>query len=253
MSSAQEAQHLQWMLNALASSGGPLYDDGVVQIASKIEMRGSQGRLTLFYRNVSPSALAAWALTVADPSGFLRFDLQAGPATVGPSAQGQQVMMFECMKPSPTGPTLSVSYKGPVGLRSVTIDLPILTSTFNEPLTLPAADFSQRWEALAEPGKQVQEILSPVNDIVAANVAAGMVSSLKFGRVTGMPDESEFVIYGASLLRTGAQGPTGEKINVGCLVKIEMNVQAKKLRVTARTVHPAASTALFACAKRLLS
>jgi hypothetical protein len=162
-------------------------------------------------------------------------------------------MMFECMKPSLTGPSLKISYKGPSGLRDASIDLPILTSTFNEPLQLSAQDFSQRWEALSEPGKQVQEVLSPSRDIVPANVAAGMVSSLKFGRITGMPDESDFVIYGASLLRTGAPGPNGEKINVGCLVKIEMNVQAKKMRVTARTVHPAASAALFACAKTLLA
>jgi hypothetical protein len=160
--------------------------------------------------------------------------------------------MFECMKPSPTGPQAKVEYLGPSGRRSASVDLPIFTATFNEPLALTAADFSQRWEALAEPGKQLQEILSPSEDIVPANVAKGMVASLKFGRVTGMPDESEFVIYGASLLRTGAQGPNGEKINVGCLVKIEMNVQAKKLRVTARTVHPAATSALFACAKLLL-
>lgn len=253
LSPAQLQQQSLWFLSALASSGGPLYDDGVVQIATKLEVRGSQGRLTFFFRNMAASPLQGFKLSVSDEAGFIRFELQAGPqGGLDAQSQGQQVMMFECMKPCPTGPQAKVEYLGPAGRRSASVDLPIFSATFNEPLVLTAADFSQRWEALAEPGKQLQEILSPSEDIVPANVAKGMVASLKFGRVTGMPDESEFVIYGASLLRTGAQGPNGEKINVGCLVKIEMNVQAKKLRVTARTVHPAATTALFACAKLLL-
>jgi hypothetical protein len=76
--------------------------------------------------------------------------------------------------------------------------------------------------------------------------------TLKFGRVQGLPDSSDFVIYGAASLKTGARTPTGEKINVGCLVKIEMNLQANALRVTLRTLHPAASSALMDTAKALL-
>ena len=252
LSPQQLAQHQQWLLGAFSASGGPLYDDGVVQVATKIEVRGSQGRLTFFYRNQTPSVLSRWSLTCLDPAGFLRFELQAGPTDLAGQSQGQQVLMFECMKPSAAGPQCSVEYTGPAGRRTATLDMPIFTATFNEPLVLPAADFTAQWEKLAEPGKQLMEILSPSLDIVPARVVQGMVSSLKFGRVVGMPDESEFVIYGASLLKTGALGGNGEKISVGCLVKIEMNIQAKKLRVTARTVHPAATAALFACAKTLL-
>jgi len=76
---------------------------------------------------------------------------------------------------------------------------------------------------------------------------------MKFGRVLGLPDATDYVIYGASSLRTGAKTPAGEKINVGCLVKIEMNIQANALRVTLRTLHPAATTAIMDSAKSLLS
>ena len=252
LTAQQSAQHQQWLLAAISAAGGPLYDDGVVQIATKLEVRGSQGRLTFFYRNQSPAVLSRWSLACLDPAGFLRFELQAGPSDVAGLSQGQQVLMFECMKPAPAGPQCVVEYTGPQGRRSATLDLPILTATFNEPLALQAADFTAQWDKLAEPGKQLQEILSPASDIVPARIVQGMTAALKFGRVTGMPDESEFVIYGASLLKTGALGGNGDKISVGCLVKIEMNIQARKLRVTARTVHPAATAALFACAKTLL-
>ena len=76
---------------------------------------------------------------------------------------------------------------------------------------------------------------------------------MKFGRVNGMPDSSEYVIYGAASLRTGAKTGTGEKISVGSLVKLEMNVQANAIRVTFRTLHPAATTAFMEVAKLLLT
>lgn len=79
---------------------------------------------------------------------------------------------------------------------------------------------------------------------------------MKFGRATGMPDESEFVVYGGATLRTGAAAPGGgpnDKVSVGCLIKIEMNVQANALRVTTRTIHPSSTTAIMQTAKSLLS
>ena len=80
-----------------------------------------------------------------------------------------------------------------------------------------------------------------------------VIQALKFGRVVGVPGESDFVIHGAASLRTGAVTPTGEKISIGCLVKLEMNVQSNAIRVTTRTLHPAASLAVMATAKTLLA
>lgn len=58
-----------------------------------------------------------------------------------------------------------------------------------------------------------------------------------------------FFCYFNSALRTGTLTPTGEKVTVGCLAKIEMNVQANAMRVTFRTLHPSATAALMATAK----
>lgn len=67
----------------------------------------------------------------------------------------------------------------------------------------------------------------------------------------GIPGASDYVLYGAASLRTGAKNANGEKISVGCLGKIEINVQANALRVTFRTLHPAATTALMETVKSL--
>jgi hypothetical protein len=76
---------------------------------------------------------------------------------------------------------------------------------------------------------------------------------LKFGPVHGFDDESEFVIYGAASLRTGALNATGEKITVGSLAKVEMSIEANALRVTFRTLRPSASQALMNTTKSLLN
>lgn len=70
-----------------------------------------------------------------------------------------------------------------------------------------------------------------------------------------MPDESDYVIYGGATLRTGTPVPgnPSEKVSIGCLIKIEMNVQANALRVTTRTIHASATAAIMQTAKALLS
>jgi len=253
LTATQIEQHKVWFSASISNFGGPLYTDGVLQIATKVEIRGSQGRITFFYRNLSPAAVTELSLTIVDPSGLIRFEFPPCNPVLNSMSDGQSVLMLECMKPASPGPQIVIAYNDTLlGKRSNTISLPVLATSFNEPLSLSAADFTARWDQLVGPGQQLQEVFSPSNRIVAAQVTAGMTSALRFGRITGMPDESEYVIYGAASLRTGAVQPSGEKISVGCLVKIEMDVGRNALRITARTLHPAATQTLFACARSLL-
>ena len=76
---------------------------------------------------------------------------------------------------------------------------------------------------------------------------------MKYSKVEGVPGSSDYVLYGAASLRTGAKSASGEKINVGCLAKIEINVQANAIRVTFRTLHPAATTAMMETVKSLFN
>jgi len=75
---------------------------------------------------------------------------------------------------------------------------------------------------------------------------------LKFARIEGLPDATEFVVYGAATLRTGSLTEEGEKISIGTYVKIEMNVQANAMRVTLRSEQPAAAQAILKTVKNLL-
>jgi hypothetical protein len=254
LTAAQLAQHGAWLQVAALNNGGPLYDDGTLQIATRVEIRGSQGRLTLYYRNHGAADVADMAVSVEDPAGLLRCQLAALPAAMTSGQQLEQQLLMECMKPAAPGPKLKLEYTdGLLGRRSAVLELPVFVATFNEPLPLVGADFSSRWDLLVAPGQEAVEVFSPAGPVVPESVLAALTQSLKFAHASGLPDESEYVLYGAASLRTGALAPSGEKISVGCLAKVEMNVQANALRVTFRTIHPVASQALMTTAKTLMS
>lgn len=250
----QQAMHTMWFQGALAKNGGPLYDDGALQIATSVEVRGSQGRVTFFLRNNTPASFSDLKITLQDPAGLLRTQMPEAPVNLGALSQSQIQLMLECMKPASPGPMVNISYVDSLqGKRSNSLALPVLVTTFNEPLSIPGPDFVTRWESLTAPGLQQQEVFNPSQRILP-NVVHGMLTTaLKFGRVVGVPGESDYVVHGAASLRTGAVTATGEKISIGCLVKLEMNVQSNAVRVTVRTLHPAASLAVMATAKALLA
>ena len=53
------------------------------------------------------------------------------------------------------------------------------------------------------PGQEGLEILKPLRPIIPAEVHAALVTTLKLGRISGVADSSDYVIYGAGSLRTG--------------------------------------------------
>jgi hypothetical protein len=71
-----------------------------------------------------------------------------------------------------------------------------------------------------------------------------------------MPDSSDSILYGASILRTGAlvnnRMGEPEKVSVGCLIRIELNPLAKSFRITLRTLHAAATDSVMKTVKSLL-
>ena len=180
LTAEQIVQHRKWLLAAVAAGGGPLYDDGTLQVATKIETRGSQCRFSFLHINQSPASLKDFKVTVSDPAGFMRFELAA---LASPQLDGlgrvTQVMMLECIKPVSQIPQVTFSYTDTLqGQRSNTVDLPLIVTSFNEPLSLSAADFSARWQQLVGAGQEAQEVLKPSYTVVPAQVH-GVLASVR--------------------------------------------------------------------------
>eukprot|EP00604_Paraphysomonas_vestita_P003352 CAMPEP_0174818834 /NCGR_PEP_ID=MMETSP1107-20130205/1729_1 /TAXON_ID=36770 /ORGANISM="Paraphysomonas vestita, Strain GFlagA" /LENGTH=559 /DNA_ID=CAMNT_0016031289 /DNA_START=1314 /DNA_END=2993 /DNA_ORIENTATION=+ len=250
LTSAQVEQHKIWYQAALVSSGGPFYDDGTLQIACKIEIRGSQGRLTLFYRNKSSSSqVTNLQININDPNSLLR--MQVGPlqSNLSSLTQTEQQIMVECMTPVSPGPTISITYSdSTLGQRNAILSLPLLVVSFNEPLPLNTPDFYSRWGMLVGPGQQAVERFNTQK--TAQNIAQLVSTVLKFQVIENTPQ----LITGAASLRTGTINPTtGEKVTLGCLIKIEINSPSNALQVTVRTVLPGATDAVIGTIKSLLS
>ena len=70
--------------------------------------------------------------------------------------------------------------------------------------------------------------------------------------VEGVDDGGGTILSGATALRTGTLNAGGEKISVGCLVRLEMNEAAAAFRLTVRTAVPHVSTALSDAIQNLL-
>ena len=158
----------------MTNGSGPIYDDGCIQIACKIELRASQCRLSFFYRNHSTAGASNFSLVVTDKAELTRFEAaKVTSPDVPAGSQGQLLVMMECMKPAAPGPTLTVHYiDSAVGERNNVIQLPIAVTTFNEAIAnLNGADFVNKWGQLtAQPGQELQEVLKPTNPIRPPNI-----------------------------------------------------------------------------------
>jgi hypothetical protein len=229
-----------------------MYDDGILLVSTKIELRGSQARLTFQYTNNGPAVIADMKVTVDDPNSFLRFDLKPLPSTtIEGLGKANQIMMLECMKPASTGPTVTLEYVDTLlGRRCSKVAIPIIITSFNEPLALPSQDFASRWQLLTGAGQQAMEVVTLPYSITPAQINDVFVKVLRFGLVA-MPDSSEVTLYGASSLKTGSLNASQQKINIGCMAKVELNVQARAVRVTLRTLHPMATEAILATVKSM--
>lgn len=175
LTEAQSSQHKAWRNAAMMNNGGPIYDDGTVQIASKLEVRGAQCRLSLFYRNQSSAGATNFNLSISDSAGLTTFEpVKVTSDSVAAGGGGQLQVILECVKPTHPGPELVIQYTdGALGIRSSTVTLPICVTTFNEPIVMNGQDFIGRWNQLGgkNNGQDVQEVLKPSTPIVPANIA----------------------------------------------------------------------------------
>jgi hypothetical protein len=128
-----------------------------------VEIRGSQGRITLLYRNTSPSD-TLYSLTMTLPpdlSGFLRSQVSPLKSHLIPLELTQQQIMLECLQPSAMKPTIVMSYRSTPGSRKHTLPLPVTVLSFNSPLPLSLNDFQLRWEMLHHEGQEIIEVFRP--------------------------------------------------------------------------------------------
>ena len=233
---------------------GLLFENDHVRVAVEQDYRGSEGRVTVRVANKSNSALVGLRTDLDAGATGLRYEF--GPlsgTTLAPNEAAAQLLMLECMRPYDTAPTLVVSFAAggvPYDLR---LALPSLFTKFLEAVPLSPNVFVQRWATLGAPGLEHMVTFAASRGPASKAFALPRLRDLvNVAVVEGVDDGNGTILSGATALRTGTMNAGGEKISVGCLVRLEMNEAAAAFRLTVRTAVPHVSTALSESIQQLL-
>jgi len=239
--------------NLCISNSGVLFENQLLQVGVKHEYRGSQGRISIFFGNLSPSPLANFHCRLSE-SDYFRSQMQGTDGilkegcTVAVKTQAKLLMMIEVTAPFDDAPTMRVSFESEGQQYDYPLRLPIVATCFMEPVSLDPGAFMNRWKSLEGQDRECQEVVKappncPVTEETMGKIAGIVTSGLHFSRCLGC-DPTPWTVSGAATFRTGAKDASGNNINVGCLIRVEANPQAGAYRVTTRTLHPLCSKAV---------
>jgi AP-2 complex subunit alpha len=244
--------------NLCTSPSGVLFENALLQVGVKHEYVGAQGRISVFFGNLSSAPLDNFKVNI-DDCDHLRMQKQGtdglfdegGPGcTVAVRTQAKLLLMVEVTAPFDDAPAMRISFDTAEGERhEYPLRLPIVATCFMEPVTLEPGAFMQRWKSLEGQDRECQEVVKAppnapkIDEEYMQRIAKIITDGLKFGRCQGC-DPTPWTVSGAATFRTGAKDLNGNNINVGCLVRVEANPQAGAFRVTTRTLHPLCSKAV---------
>uniref|UniRef100_A0A8C2LFB9 AP-2 complex subunit alpha n=1 Tax=Cricetulus griseus TaxID=10029 RepID=A0A8C2LFB9_CRIGR len=204
----------------VCKNSGVLFENQLLQIGVKSEFRQNLGRMYLFYGNKTSVQFQSFSPTV------LAVQTKRVAAQVDGGAQVQQVLNIECLRDFLTPPLLSVRFRYGGTAQSLTLKLPVTINKFFQPTEMAAQDFFQRWKQLSLPLQEAQKIFK-ANHPMDAEVTKAKLLGFGSALLDNVdPNPENFV--GAGIIQTKA-------LQVGCLLRLEPNVQAQMYRLTLRT------------------
>jgi AP-2 complex subunit alpha len=235
--------------NLCTSQSGVLFENALLQVGVKHEYVGAQGRISVFFGNVSEKSaktpLHHFRVAV-DEVEHLRIQKQGtqglldddenGGCTVAVRTQAKLLLLVEVTAPFDDAPAMRVMFETDDGTKhEYPLRLPVVATCFMEPVTLEPAAFMQRWKSLEGQERECQEVVKapanapPIDEEYMARISKIITEGLKFGKCNGC-DPTPWTVSGAATFRTGAKDLNGNNINVGCLVRVEANPQAGAFR-----------------------
>ncbi|KAM4018186.1 AP-2 complex subunit alpha-2 isoform 4-T4 [Anomaloglossus baeobatrachus] len=213
----------------ICKNNGVLFENQLLQIGLKSEFRQNLGRMFIFYGNKLSSQFQNFTPTlVCSEELKASLNLQSKPVepTVDGGAQVQQVINIECLQEFVEAPVLSIQFRYGGALQNFSVKLPITLNKFFQPTDMEAQDFFQRWKQLSSPNQEVQNIFKAKNPMDPEIVKAKLIGFGPAVLENVDPNPSNFVAAG--IVQTKSR-------QVGCLLRLEPNMQAQMYRLTIRT------------------
>ncbi|XP_070344621.1 AP-2 complex subunit alpha-2 isoform X5 [Equus asinus] len=237
----------------VCKNNGVLFENQLLQIGLKSEFRQNLGRMFIFYGNKTSTQFLSFTPTLICSDDLrANLSLQTKPVdpTVDGGAQVQQVVNIECVSDFTEAPVLNIQFRtlhpalvdrtvpsdrqwSPARpwryggtFQNVSVKLPITLNKFFQPTEMASQDFFQRWKQLSNPQQEVQNIFKakhPMDTEITKAKIIGFGSAL-LEEVD--PNPANFV--GAGIIHT-------KTTQIGCLLRLEPNLQAQMYRLTLRT------------------
>ncbi|OXB73804.1 UNVERIFIED_CONTAM: hypothetical protein H355_010350 [Colinus virginianus] len=119
--------------------------------------------------------------------------------------------------------------------QNLSVKLPITLNKFFQPTEMSSQDFFQRWKQLSNPKQEVQNIFKAKHPMDAEITKAKIIGFGSALLEEVDPNPANFV--GAGIIHT-------KTTQIGCLLRLEPNLQAQMYRLTLRTSKEAVSQRL---------
>ncbi|XP_056382884.1 AP-2 complex subunit alpha-2 isoform X2 [Hyla sarda] len=213
----------------ICKNNGVLFENQLLQIGLKSEFRQNLGRMFIFYGNKLSSQFQNFTPTlVCSEELKASLNLQSKPveATIDGGAQLQQVINIECVQEFIEVPVLSIQFRYGGAFQNFSVKLPITLNKFFQPTEMEAQDFFQRWKQLSSPNQEVQNIFKAKNPMDPEIIKAKLIGFGPALLENVDPNPSNFVAAGIIQAKSR---------QVGCLLRLEPNIQAQMYRLTIRT------------------
>lgn len=222
----------------VCKNNGVLFENQLLQIGLKSEFRQNLGRMFIFYGNKTSTQFLNFTPTLIcsdDLQASLSLQTKPVDPTVDGGAQVQQAVNIECVSDFTEAPVLNIQFRYGGTFQNVSVKLPITLNKFFQPTEMASQDFFQRWKQLSNPQQEVQSIFKakhPMDTEVTKAKIIGFGSAL-LEEVD--PNPANFV--GAGIIHT-------RTAQIGCLLRLEPNLQAQMYRLTLRTSRETVSQRL---------
>ncbi|XP_063800831.1 AP-2 complex subunit alpha-2 isoform X3 [Pseudophryne corroboree] len=213
----------------ICKNNGVLFENQLLQIGLKSEFRQNLGRMFIFignkvssqFQNFTPTLMCSDELKAS-------LNLQSKPVepTVDGGAQVQQVVNIECVEEFVEDPVLNIQFRYGGTFQNFSVKLPITLNKFFQPTEMEAQDFFQRWKQLSSPNQEVQNIFKAKHPMDSEIIKAKLIGFGPALLENVDPNPSNYVAAG--IIQTKSR-------QVGCLLRLEPNVQAQMYRLTIRT------------------
>lgn len=210
----------------LCKQNGILFEDNVIQVGVKMELKHNLARLGMFYGNKCSQPLTGFTPDVSQPGAALNIQVKPIDPLIESGAQVQQLINIECVTDFYTCPTMSLHFLMGGAPRTVVMLLPLFFNKFMEPTEMNAEQFFLRWKQLSQPGQENQKVFK-CKYLIENDQIRTKLTSFGFQVLTNVdPNAQNFVAAGVAY---------SQQARIGVLCRLEPNAQSQMCRLTIRS------------------